>query len=472
MRIPLPGGRELFIGRQRAAQQKTAVVARDNQGRVVGAVPSYSLDGIDRYLDCFSPYTYLDNFVYMYQNIAEIYFPIHYITSRIRNANFVVKRWKDDTVVWSDGGGSETDRLVGQRMEGFLSRPNVLQSFKEFIEQVFVYRYLTGDSYIYAATLPTPTICRNLWKYCRQYWVLPSQNITVDTGTRVPLFTDTDIGGLIRRYRLFSPYGNRDYDPSLVLHLRDNFDLALGEDYFTGRSRLLALKYPISNLCAVYEARNAIYVKRGALGALINQKKDADTYLTLSPDEKRNIRSEFHDTYGVTGNRDPLAIIDVPVQYVQFGLSIQDLQPFEEALTDSATIAGIFNIDSVLIPRKDNATFSNLREAECKVYTSTVIPDVKAFCEEMSEFMGLNAAGYYLDALWDDVEVLQEARTKREAANRSISDRCRTEFLAGLITLNEWRCAIGKERIQSDLYEKTVLQMSESEYADISAKIR
>lgn len=472
MRIPLPGGKELYIGGRREPLAKTAVVARDNHGRVVGTVPSYRLEDIDRFLDCFSPYTYMDNFVYMYQNIAEIYFPIHYITSRVRNANFVVKRWKDDTVVWSDGSGSETDRLVGQRMEKFLSRPNVLQSFKEFIEQVFVYRYLTGDSYIYAATLPTPTIRRNLWKYCTQFWVLPSQNITVDTGPYVPLFSDTDIGSLIRGYRLSSPYGNREYDPLMVLHQRDNFDLALSEDYFTGRSRLLALKYPISNLCAVYEARNAIYVKRGALGALVNMKKDADTYLTLSPDEKKNIRSEFQQTYGVTDSREPMAIIDVPVQYVQFGLSIQDLQPFEEALTDSATIAGIFNIDSVLIPRKDNATFSNLREAECKVYTSTVIPDVKAFCEELSEFLGLNAAGYYLDALWDDVEVLQDARTKREAANKSVSDRCRSEFLAGLITLNEWRCAIGKERILSGLYEKTILQMTEAEYAQVSAKIK
>ena len=470
MKISLPFGKCVYIGENFTT--KTASVTRNDQGRVVGAAPSYYLEGIDRFLDCFSPATYLQNFVFLYENVAEVHFPIHYITSRIKNADFVVKRWKDDAVVWSDTDGSETDRLVGARMKQILSRPNVLQSFKEFVEQAFVYRYLTGDSYIYASTANTATVRKNLWKYCGQFWVLPSQHVQINTGLRVPLFIDARKENLVQSYRLNSPYGTREYSPVLVLHTRDNHALDLTDDYFTGRSRLLSLKYPIANLCAVYEARNVIYTKRGALGAIVNMKRDADTYITMSPDEKREIRSEFQENYGLTARREPVAIIDVPVQYVQFGQSIQDLQPFEEALTDSATIAGIFNIDSVLIPRKDNATFSNLREAECKVYTSTIIPDIKEFCDQFGEFLGLHEAGYYIEARWDDVEVLQQARTQRETANRSISDRCRSEFQAGLISINEWRAAIGKERILGDIYDKTILQMTAEEYATVVERVK
>lgn len=469
MKIPLPNGRCFYIGKDMS--RKSASIVRNERGQIVGTMPSYQLESVDRFLDCFSPATYLTNFVFLYENVAEVFFPIHYITSRIKNANFVVKRWKDDSVVWGDSG-NPTDKVVGERMMKILSRPNCIQTFKEFVEQAFIYRYLTGDSYIYAASSSLPNIRKSLWKYCDQFWNLPSQNIEIDTGFNVPLFSNEKLDGIIKSYRLFSPYGNHEYDPSLVLHVRDNHNLEISEDYFVGRSRLLPLKYPICNICAVYEARNAIYVKRGAIGAVINMKKDADTYITLSPDEKKSIRQEFHDTYGVTGHKDPLAIIDVPVQYVQFGMSIQDLQPFEESLTDAAVIAGLYNIDSVLIPRKDNATFSNLREAECKVYSSTIIPDVKQFCEDFSEFIGLNAAGYYIEALWDDVEVLQDAKMKRESAIRSISDRCKNEFFAGLITLNEWRAALGKERIISDVYEKTILQMSEEEYLFIKDKIK
>ena len=131
---------------------------------------------------------------------------------------------------------------------------------------------------------------------------------------------------------------------------------------------MLAQKYPISNLCAVYEARNIIYTKRGALGAIVNEKKDADTFIPLTDPEKKEIRNEFNSTYGITNRKDPVAVIDVPVKYIPFGMSIQDLQPFDEALADASSIAGAYNIDSVLIPRKDQSTFNNLKEAEVKVY--------------------------------------------------------------------------------------------------------
>ena len=47
-------------------------------------------------------------------------------------------------------------------------------------------------------------------------------------------------------------------------------------------------------------------------------------------------------------------------------MTIEELQPFEETLASASVIAGAYNIDSVLIPRKDHSTFSNLREAEAK----------------------------------------------------------------------------------------------------------
>ena len=38
-----------------------------------------------------------------------------YLTSRIKNGNFVVKRWDDDTVVWSDSATSPKKTAVGGR---------------------------------------------------------------------------------------------------------------------------------------------------------------------------------------------------------------------------------------------------------------------------------------------------------------------------------------------------------------------
>ncbi|MDD6581602.1 MAG: phage portal protein [Bacteroidales bacterium] len=467
MQINLPFGRELVIGKR-----KSAVIVRNEQGNVTGVQRNFTLEKVDEYLDCFQPSVFAQNFVFMYGNIAEVYFPIHYLTSRIKNANFVLKRWDDDTVVWSDVQGmTPKDRIVGERMKKFLSRPNTMQTFREFVEMAFVYQYLVGETFIYAATIETDTIVKNKWQYCDNYWVLPAQSIDIDTGYKVPMFGNAQPNDVIKGYKLTSQYGNTEFPTDLVLHMKDNAELCIGTDYFRGRSRLMGQKYPISNLCAAYEARNAIYVKRGALGAIVNMKKDIDSYVSMTDDEKKNIRSEFQQTYGVTNKRDPLAIIDIPVSYINFGMSIADMQPFDETLNDAVTIAGAYGIDGVLVPRKDQATFSNLKEAECKVYTSAIIPDVKAFCESLSEFMGLNEAGYYLDALWDDIEVLQEARMRKEMALRSVSERAKSEFKGGLITLNQWRALENRERIDNPLYDKTILEMTDEEFESIISRI-
>jgi len=187
MKIPLPAGNFIYIGKGSKDQNQTpfitksADIIRDNKGQVVGSTNSYSLDAIEKYVDIvFSPGNYLKNFVFLFENIAEIQFPINYLTSRIKNGNFVVKRWDDDTVVWSDSATSPKDKIVGEKMKRFFNKPNPNQTFKEFIEQAFTFKFLVGDTFIYAPTLPLST---NLWDICENFWVLPSQLVTIDSKT-------------------------------------------------------------------------------------------------------------------------------------------------------------------------------------------------------------------------------------------------------------------------------------------------
>ena len=51
-------------------------------------------------------------------------------------------------------------------------------------------------------------------------------------------------------------------------------------------------------------------------------------------------------------------------------MNIADLEPFKECLNDAAAIAGAYGVDSNLIPREDNPTYSNLNTAEVNVYNS------------------------------------------------------------------------------------------------------
>ena len=100
----------------------------------------------------------------------------------------------------------------------------------------------------------------------------------------------------------------------MVMHVKDFNSLDIGDQYFYGKSRLIAHKYPVANLVAVYEARNVIYTKRGAIGAVVNRKEDADRVYSIDLNRKKDIRNEFHKNYGLESGKDPMAIVDVPVE--------------------------------------------------------------------------------------------------------------------------------------------------------------
>ncbi len=85
---------------------KSMDIVRDDKGAVIGAIPTYSLGSIDKYVDLvFQNNHRLQNLVFIYENIPEIQFPINYLTSRIINGKFTVKRWDDirklETCDWS-----------------------------------------------------------------------------------------------------------------------------------------------------------------------------------------------------------------------------------------------------------------------------------------------------------------------------------------------------------------------------------
>ena len=85
----------------------------------------------------------------------------------------------------------------------------------------------------------------------------------------------------------------------------------------------------MSNLIAVYEARNVIYVKRGGLGFIVSKKTDATGSIALTDDEKEQLLKQNFEKYGVRKGQVPYGISDADIDFVRTNLSIAELQPFE-----------------------------------------------------------------------------------------------------------------------------------------------
>ena len=253
---------------------------------------------------------------------------------------------------------------------------------------------------------------------------------------------------------------------------RDGIATLLNEDgYMKAHSRLESLDKNIANLLAVYDARNVIFVKRGGIGYIVSRKMDATGTDALTEKEKKQLVEQNMERYGIGKGQLPYGISDVPIDFVRTNLSITELQPFDETLADAINIAGAYGIPAVLVPRKDQSTFSNQATAEKTVYASVVIPMAKEFCKAFGSFIGLDRSGFYLDVDFSGVDCMQDGMKTEEEVRKLVNDRCRQQFLDGLITLNDWRGQIGEAQIEekiNPLFSKLKFDMTDEDLETIN----
>ena len=306
---------------------------------------------------------------------------------------------------------------------------------------------------------------KTLYKWCDCYVCLEAPMVDIEYKRIMnDIYGIADIEDVVKSYR-HCVLNNmmRPIDPRCVFHDKDDVLGFIPGDPLKAKSRLLAVLKAISNLIAVYEARNVIYVKRGGLGWLVSDLHDDMGSKALTKDEKQQILNQANEMYGLESGKYPYGISDVKLNFVRTNLSITDLQPFDETLADAVIIAGIYGIPPVLIPRKDQSTYANQANAEKAVYSSVIIPMVQRFCQEFTQFLGLDQDGLYLDADFSDVDCLQTGKKEEQEVHRSIADRCKIEFESGIITLNDWRAQQGYERVEDPLYDKLVSEMTPDE---------
>ncbi|MBQ6750932.1 MAG: phage portal protein [Prevotella sp.] len=419
-----------------------------------GALLLAALD--ERRLEC--NMSYMD----MYKCIPEVFFPIEYIASRISGGNFLLKKEADDSVVWRN-----------KTVNSFLNKPNCVFSWKEFVHDHFVWKLATGTSFIRAVTSIDVD-----YRSVLAYWVLPSDRVEVRAPMAlVPLYDVSEVSDLIASVDVMGAFGvQMNIDPRQVMIDRDGIATLLSENsYMKAHSRLDSLRKNIANLLSVYDARNVIFTKRGGIGYIVSKKMDATGTDALTEAEKKQLVEQNAERYGIGKGQLPYGISDVPIDFVRTNLSIAELQPFDETLADAINIAGAYGVPAVLVPRKDQSTFSNQATAEKTVYASVVIPMAKEFCKMFTSFIGLDRSGYYLDVDFSGVDCMQDGMKTEEEVKKLVNDRCRQQFLDGLITLNDWRGQIGEAQIEekeNPLFSKLKFDMTDEELEIINKIIQ
>lgn len=325
--------------------------------------------------------------------IAEIFIPIDAISERCSSVKYDIVNKTTQEVIVPSGN-----------LQKKLDKPNPIDTLEDIVYQMMFSKLADGNSYVYTKTpdaIVNPTVDN-----ISNIWVLkPNVTRAVLKKEISNPFLMKSISDLIDYYKTIFFY-EHEIQPRYILHRTPTGITESG----MGKSLLWACEKNINNILAVYQARYNVYAKNGNAGILAKAPVGgggASLQEAIDPITRDTMLKDLQERNGLIGDKSFIGLSSVPLQFIKTLGTIKELEPFDETLENAIKIAGIFGVNKELIPKKDNATFSNQMIAE-KSFWQNVI---KSSCEQVAEDL---TKIFYLPSDWEfkpnftGIEALQE----------------------------------------------------------------
>lgn len=403
-----------------------------------------------RFYDLFYGFYGRQNFIQLFYGVPEVFAPVHEIAKRVSDATFQLRKdWNDEV----DLGNESFNRLF--------ESPNPLISFKDLIYQSVCYEILVGKNFWY---INKPDVLPDEFQYVLGWWCLPAQDVVAKEKRGFDPYSATSMDDFIDGYTSPLPYGGgtRFFPTHKIIPLL-NLSLRSGILVNDCLPPIMGAEKAIRNLIPVYEARGTIYIKRGALGFVVSKKGDESGLIALTPKEKVQLDKDFEQTFGVTGGKSPINTTSLPVEFVRTAMSIQELQPFEETLSDAIAIYKVLRVPRHLVPSKDTSTFANADADLKSFYTDVIIPWAKRYCQTWNNYFKLKDIRRYIFPDFSHIDVLQENRKEKSEVDKTYGDVWLQRWQNGGCTLNEWITAVEGTPGTGPIYDKKVFELSKDE---------
>lgn len=216
-----------------------------------------------------------------------------------------------------------------------------------------------------------------------------------------------------------------------------------GINLYDTKSKLEALKYPLSNLTRQYEKRNVLLRNVFALGILSADNGDGITSRALDGEDMKDVREDIKKR-----NQDEIIITDKALKYQNMSFPTRDLMLFEEMTADKVAIIDAFGLNTNMFGHWDGkgGTFSNVEGGERQAYNSTIIPEAEQHYDEITLQLGLEKDGVKLVPDFSHVSVLQNDTNKHaDAMHKNSMTIERLQNLGVILTDDEIRSFVGLE---------------------------
>jgi hypothetical protein len=341
----------------------------------------------DRLTDC--------NAFTLANTVSEIYFPIDFIADRASKIRYMITK-----------NGIE---VPNTELNRFVTSINPLFSFSDLVYQS-VFAYLADGNMVSYRGIPSLYKSASVNSIDRIDVINPN-DLDLSEYNNLSALDISSWNALIRRAKYTKANGTTQ-DLNIDNLVISNIDANKREDsVIFSKSPLYKAIRPINNLLAVYSARYNVYVNNGYAGLLVRKGTTSKDGLAekINPSDKKAILADLNEN-GITGNRNRWGIngiTGIPVEFINTLATIKDLLPMEETLENSVKIAGVYQIPSGMVPRKDQPTFDNQDGQERQVWENAIMSVCEGFAAYWTKVCTLDKAGYQITPDYSTVSCLQ-----------------------------------------------------------------
>jgi len=276
-----------------------------------------------------------------------------------------------------------------------IDRPNPLQAFPEFLENLLGFKFITGNGYAHGVELTDGRI--------GEMWVMPSQytRIMADEGTE----------GLITGY-ILDLFGYEEKIPSEnVMHVKYwNPNYSYNGSHLYGMSPLMALRYAIRNSNDGQASLSKAFKNMGAAGMVFPDDPDA---MDLTQEQRDRLQKDLEQRGTGPDRYKSFMVTTTKMGYVPFGMSPVDMEVLAAISDSRRVICNAYGFPSVLLNDAEKSSYNNVSEARKALYMDIVIPELERVYAELNRwlvprFNAVDGKKYHIDYDVSGIEALAE----------------------------------------------------------------
>lgn len=326
------------------------------------------------------------------------------------------------------------------RVMNLMRKPNPLQTFVEYDAQQVVYCKTYGYCPVFA--LGPVGMDKSNTKYMfnlNPYFCRPIPNLNFDPYAE----SDSENSNPILRWDCTIFNKTFSIPASSVLLIKDAF---IDADNIGSMglpiSKVAGLDFWVSNICAAMEADNVLLKKKGPLGVFsYDPKPDMAGWTPMSVEMKKELQDDL-SRYGLTLSQLQSVVSKTPIKWVSTSYNVEELGTKNTVRQGIDGICDRFGYPAELMSGK-NATYENRNSAGKFLYESNVIPFSLRRMERYQQFFDIE--GLWLS--YKHLPILQEDIVKAGEARKAKSESLNLDWMAGIISYNEYRKGLELEEI-------------------------